>query len=254
MLICRCNFQRPISRHTNEGCQACLLSVDWRNPQNKTSAISLLRKLKAGLFIMDDRSAESCATMATSKCSSLLSYSYLRLSRFYRNTQLLLCNKKFSISRVVRLAPHAELHCRYISNKCHNGASVSPQWKHLVLAHDDWFRNTHNCFYDLLTFISWWPTLHLAGKNQHDFEVSQSSRLFALTNNVSTVKFKPQYAIADVKNPKFHNTVPFRLIRPGVWPVTRWTKFWRRPMFVWLGTRSKIRPKGKRVAMLERQA
>ena len=37
-------------------------------------------------------------------------------------------------------------------------------------------------------------------------------------------------------------TVPFRLIRPGVWPVTRWTKFWLRPMLVWPGTQSKIRP------------
>ena len=37
-------------------------------------------------------------------------------------------------------------------------------------------------------------------------------------------------------------TVPFRLIRPGVWPVTRWTKFRLCPMLVWPGTRSKIRP------------
>ena len=37
-------------------------------------------------------------------------------------------------------------------------------------------------------------------------------------------------------------TVPFWLIRPGVWPVTRWTKFRLCPMLVWLWTRSKIRP------------
>ena len=38
------------------------------------------------------------------------------------------------------------------------------------------------------------------------------------------------------------STVPFWLIWPGVWPVTRWTKFWLCPMLVWPWTPSKIWP------------
>ena len=32
----------------------------------------------------------------------------------------------------------------------------------------------------------------------------------------------------------------FQLIWPGVWPVTRWTKFWLWPMLVWPGTALKF--------------
>jgi len=43
-------------------------------------------------------------------------------------------------------------------------------------------------------------------------------------------------------NDKFHllenklDTVRFKMVRPGVWPGTGWTKFWRRPLLVWRGT------------------
>ena len=35
-----------------------------------------------------------------------------------------------------------------------------------------------------------------------------------------------------------YSTVPFRSIRPGVWPVTKWTKFWHWPVGRWRPVRS----------------
>ena len=38
------------------------------------------------------------------------------------------------------------------------------------------------------------------------------------------------------------NTVPFWIVRPGVWPVTTWTNLYYRPDAMWHGTWAKIRP------------
>ena len=86
----------------------------------------------------------------------------------------------------------------------------------------------------LLSLVSrWWQKwkLNKCKNSTNRCNISHSGAL-------ECCRLKPTTYVAGIVgiNPI---TVPFQLICPRVWPVTRWTKFWQHPTFVWLGTGSK---------------